>query len=304
MPHLDSRIKSSERPSLLFVWVNLGVWLASASYSINQRIFGGFRTRYYNRGFADFVYKGQACVCLCAAAFAYLGYIGTKNGLKRSMIFVFIQTLLVMGASWLLFYLRAGVTFFDVLGNPVDTLRHIQWMNTRGNVIYILSLLTTADPTMVFKAQTYSFLCFLFGALGAVARTPFDEAFVTLSWVANVFQCRQIAHMTQKAVDGEIDNKVDTWTLRAARNITIGSFNYIGFSWWLVKIGAWSFSTGELHMAIGEFFAKVVFMLIVVNNSLEESQLKTVRDISVKTANLDEQMAASDRLLEKMIPAG
>ncbi|KAI8622174.1 nucleotide cyclase [Chytriomyces sp. MP71] len=302
---LEGDIDKTERaPSLTVVRLNFVFWALSTSYSINQRLFGGFRSKAFNRGYSDFVYKGMTSTFVVAAAFAYLGFIGTKSVLKRAMISIFITTLLVVAASWFLLYLRAGLTFVDVAGHPLDTIRHIQWLHDRSNILYILSLLSKADNASLTRAMAGSVVCWVFGFLGGLARRPFDEVFVALSWMGCLYMCHEVFDMFQKAIDGDVPNNIDVWTLRSARNIALFSFNFIGTAWWLAKNNIVSFAAGEAGIAFGEFMIKIVLMLVIVNNSVEESQLDSLTKMDTITSILDEQMAASDRLLEKMIPAG
>ncbi|KAJ3408313.1 hypothetical protein HDU80_006174 [Chytriomyces hyalinus] len=262
---------SQPGPSLAFIWVNLGMWAAGTAYSINQRLFSGFRTKAFDRGNADFYYKGQAFTFLVAVFFAYLGYIGTKSVAKRTMIYIMMITNAVVAVSWFLLYLRAGVTFTDGTGRPLDTIRWLQWFHDSANTL---------------------------------ARRPYDELFTALSLVCHLALCQEVFTMYQKAIDGEVDSRVDVWTLRRTRDVTIFSHSYMAVAWFLVRADFISFSTGELHIAFGEFMAKCVFMIIIINNSIEESQIEVVSAMETFTSSLDEQMAASDKLLEKMIPAG
>ncbi|KAI8622175.1 nucleotide cyclase [Chytriomyces sp. MP71] len=294
---------SGKVPALTFVWVNFGLWFAAVSYSIYQRLFGGFRTISFDRGYSDFIYRGQACIFLGAAGFAYLGYVGSKDPTKKSIIFAFILTNLVVAISWLLLYIRAGVTFTDVAGNPLDTVRQLEWVHDQNNLIYILCLLTNTDNLTITKALGSSTLTFVFGALGGLCRPPFDELFVTLAWMAHLYLCKEVMGMFQRAIDADVPNKVDLWTLRKARDVTIFSFTYIAVAWWLVKNNLWKFETGEAHIAIGEFIAKIVLMLVIVNDSIEESQTEKVNQLKELTTSLDEQVTATNRLLTKLVPA-
>ncbi|KAJ3031532.1 UNVERIFIED_CONTAM: Heat-stable enterotoxin receptor [Siphonaria sp. JEL0065] len=287
-----------------FVWLNFAMWVAATAYTVNQRLFGGYRTKAVDRGNSDYIYKGQAFVFFVAICFAGLGYIGTKSQAKRSMTFVLIMTCVVVSISWFLLYLRAGVTLLDIAGNPVDIIRYLEWGHDEANLAYFIGLLTSADQWSIGRAIINSHLCIGFGFLGAIARHPFDEVFATFSMVAYLALLQDILSQFQKAIDGEVDNKVDTWTLRRTRDVTVFAWSYITLAWYLVRAKVWSFETGELHIAAGEFVAKIVVMLIFVNNSVEESQADTVVQMETLTSTLDEQMAASDKLLEKMIPAG
>ncbi|KAJ3288401.1 hypothetical protein HDU79_004871, partial [Rhizoclosmatium sp. JEL0117] len=287
-----------------FVWLNFGMWLAAVGYTIHQRLFGGYHTKAVDRGNSDFIYKGTTFVFIVAVCFTYLGYIGTKSAAKKSMTFVLMMTCGVVATSWFLLYLRAGITLLDGAGHPVDIIRHLEWAHDEANLAYFLGLLTSADQWTIGRTILESHGLLLFGFLASIARHPYDELFATISMCIYLACLQDIISMFQKAIDGEVDNKVDTWTLRRCRDITIFAWSYITLAWYLVRHGFWSFETGELHIALGEFCAKVVLMLIFVNNSVEEAQIDTVSQMETLTSSLDEQMAASDKLLEKLIPAG
>ncbi|KAI9332093.1 nucleotide cyclase [Obelidium mucronatum] len=115
---------------------------------------------------------------------------------------------------------------------------------------------------------------------------------------------QDVLTMFQKAIDGEVDNRVDVWTLRRSRDVFVFALSYIAFSWHMVRAGVWSFEMGEINNGIGEFIAKIFLMLLFVNNSVEESQTQVVVQMETHASSLDEQMAASDKLLEKLIPSG
>ncbi|KAI8622201.1 hypothetical protein BC830DRAFT_1090446 [Chytriomyces sp. MP71] len=284
---------SNQAPSLTFVWLNFGLWLAGVTYTINQRLFGGFRTKAFNRGDSDFIYKGQACVFLVAVGFAYLGYIGTKNVQKKAIIQIFMMTNAVVATSWFLLYLRAGVTLVDVAGNPLDTIRHLEWLHDQSNLVYIMCLLTNTDTVTTVRAMVMSTLTFVFGVLGGLARHPFDELFITLSWMVHLHLCKDIVDVFQKAIDGEVPCKVNTWTLRRSGDVVLFSFNYISVAGWLVKKCVrflfCLLHTGEAHIAFGEFVAKIVLMLVI----------DTVAKMGSFTTSLDEQMATSDKFVGK-----
>ncbi|KAJ3238779.1 Guanylate cyclase soluble subunit beta-2 [Chytriomyces hyalinus] len=280
------------------------MWAAGTAYSINQRLFSGFRTKSFDRGNADFYYKGQAFTFLVAVFFAYLGYIGTKSVAKRTMIYIMMITNAVVAVSWFLLYLRAGVTFTDGTGRPLDSIRWLQWFHDSANTVYVCCLLSSADFATTTRSIAQSHGTFVFGFLASLARRPYDELFTALSLVCHLALCQEVFSMYQKAIDGEVDSRVDVWTLRRTRDVTIFSHSYMAVAWFLVRADFISFSTGELHIAFGEFMAKCVFMIIIINNSIEESQVEVVSAMETFTSSLDEQMAASDKLLEKMIPAG
>ncbi|KAI8832951.1 nucleotide cyclase [Chytriomyces cf. hyalinus JEL632] len=295
-------VNVEKAPLMTFVWINFGMWAVGVYYTVSQRLFGGHRVKAFDRGDADFYYKGHSFVFLVATAFAYLGYIGTKNVVKKSMIWIMLMTNSVVSASWFLLYLRAGVTFMDNSGNPVDTIRHLEWFHDQSNLVYVACLLTSTDYWSSGRAIASSHMTFVFGFLACLARHPYDELFATLSMVSHLVLMQEVIKMYQRAIDGEVENKVDLWTLKRSRDVIVFSYAYITVAWYLVRTHIIRFDTGELHIAIGEFIAKIVFMLVIVNNSMEESQISAVREMDSITSSMDEQMAASDKLLEKMIP--
>ncbi|KAJ3074368.1 hypothetical protein HDU98_011437 [Podochytrium sp. JEL0797] len=302
--HAATKDPNNEAKPMGFVYLNFAMWVAAVGYTVNQRLFGGYRTKAVDRGDADFIYKGQSFIFFVAVCFCYLGYVGTKSPAKKSMTFVHMMTCSVVCMSWFLLYLRAGVTLLDRGGHPVDVIRYLEWAHDEANLAYFIGLLTSADQWSIGRAILTSHGTILFGFFAALARHPFDELFATISMVSYLACIQDLLTMFQKAIDGEVDNKVDTWTLRRSRDITVFAWSYITLAWYLVRADVWSFETGELHIAFGEFCAKIVLMLIFVNNSVEESQSESIAAMENITSTLDEQMAASDKLLEKMIPAG
>ncbi|KAJ3031556.1 UNVERIFIED_CONTAM: Guanylate cyclase 2G [Siphonaria sp. JEL0065] len=287
-----------------FVWANFFMWLLAVGYNVNERLIGNHRTKAFNRGNSDYVYKGQAFVFFVSVCFAALGYVGTKSPAKRSMTFILIITNSVLCLSYFLQYLRAGITYVDKAGYPVDSLKFLEWAHGQANLVYFIGMLTSADSWSIGRAIFTTHGCILLGFLAAIARHPFDEMFATAAMAFYLACLQDIISMFQKAMDGEVDNNVDVWTLRRSRDVTVFSWTYIAFSWHMVRGGFWSFQNGELHNAIGEFIAKIVLMLLFVNNTVEESHKEVVIQMESHTTTLDERMAASDKLLQRMIPAG
>jgi hypothetical protein len=64
-----------------------------------------------------------------------------------------------------------------------------------------------------------------------------------------------------------------------------------------------SYVQGEAAIALGEVICKVVFMLIVVNNTMEQAQNEKIEQVESMAMKLEEAMEHSDKLLQKMIPA-
>ncbi|KAJ3140822.1 hypothetical protein HK100_008993 [Physocladia obscura] len=294
----------NEAKPLGFVWLNFGMWAAGTIYNIKEDLFGGYRSKNINRGDPDFYYKGMAFTFLIACIFCGLGYSGTKSAAKKSMTVVLFITCLVVSVSWSMLYLRLGVTLTDVAGNPLDISRYLEWAHDQASLLYFIGLLTNADFFIIYRSVAYSYAIILTGFLAIIARHPFDELFATLSCFLFIGLLQDVLTMTQQAIDGEVDNKVDIWTLRRTRDVSVFAWSYITVVWYLARFHIWNYDTCELHIGLGEFCAKIVVMLLFVNNSVEESQYENIADMETLTNSLDEQMAASDKLLEKMIPAG
>ncbi|KAI8622231.1 hypothetical protein BC830DRAFT_1163136 [Chytriomyces sp. MP71] len=172
------------------------------------------------------------------------GYIGTKNAQKQAIIQIFMMTNAVVAASWFLLYLRTGVTVVDFY--PGFGAHHF----FAGQVS--TSLLTNTDTVTTLRAMVMS----------------------NLTFMVHLHLCKDIVDVFQKAIDGEVPCKVNTWTLRRSGDVVLFSFNYISVAGWLVKKcqRLELLHTGEAHIAFGEFVAKIVLMLVIVNNSIEESQ--------------------------------
>ncbi|KAJ3354058.1 hypothetical protein HDU83_005875 [Entophlyctis luteolus] len=280
------------------------MWAVGTAWNVSERVLGGYQTRAVDRGYSDFVYKGMVFVFSVAVCFAFLGYYGTKSLSKKSMTTVFMVLNFVVAASWGVIYLRAGVTLLDLNGNPIDIQRYLEWAHDEALEIYFISLLTSAEGYPVIRGIIMSHACMLTGYWAAIARAPYDELFATVSMATYFVMVQDVLAMFQRAIDGEVDNRVDLWTLRKTRDNFILQASYITFAWYMCRFGYWSFALSEAHIAFGEFLSKSGMMLLFVNYSVEESQVENVVEMESFTTSLDEQMAASDKLLEKMIPAG
>ncbi|KAJ3286325.1 Heat-stable enterotoxin receptor [Rhizoclosmatium sp. JEL0117] len=199
-------------------------------------------------------------------------------------------------------YLRAGMVYADHNGYPVDALKFIGYGFGAPYVAYFAGQVSNADQASTYFAVLMAYCTMFLGFLISIARPPFGEIFSVLCVWSMLTALNQISKMYQAAIDGEVDNKVDVWTLGALRNATFFGWTGNAISFFLVRSGFLSYDLGEFAMAFTVFVAKIVVMLIFVNNAVEETQIDTVAQMETLTSSLDEQMAASDKLLEKMIP--
>ncbi|KAJ3310504.1 hypothetical protein HDU76_003365 [Blyttiomyces sp. JEL0837] len=144
----------------------------------------------------------------------------------------------------------------------------------------------------------------IFGMLSSMSRHPFDELFATIAMVLYLRALVDVEDMFHGATSGSTETKFSPEALRAVRWVTYFSWSEITVAWYLPRTHMTSFQVGEVLICAGEIMAKIVVMLILVNNTLEEAQGEKVAMLESITNKLEEEMAHSDRLLEKMIPTG
>ncbi|KAJ3236219.1 hypothetical protein HDU81_011062 [Chytriomyces hyalinus] len=195
-------------------------------------------------------------------------------------------------------YLRAGYTVLDGAGNPADTIRYLAWFHDQSDLVYVTCLLTDTDNATRGRSAVYSHMMFVFGFFGCLARHPYDYLFGTIALVCNLRLMNKIVDMFQVAIDRTLrgdGNGADVWTLTRCREVIICSYGYIGVSWFLVRINAIQFDTGELHIAMGEVVAKIVFMIIIINCSFKEPIPLSVSGQGLDVVESKERLPAVDK---------
>ncbi|KAI8851707.1 nucleotide cyclase [Chytridium lagenaria] len=285
-----------------FLYVNFSIWATLTTLNIYTRLFGNLRTNKFNRSYADDWYKATAFTFAIACVFAFLGYMGTNNRGKKNVIFGMFMVMFVAGSTWFLQSLRGTVTLVDHAGNPLDVSRYIEWLHSMPALSYIIGRMTRADPKETFGAIHTSYGLTITGFLSALAKHPYHELFGTVSMIYFMFTCGNFERMYQPAIDGETGSTVDPNVLKALKWITLGAWWEITIAWYIQKSHFVSWATGEALICLGEMTAKIVFMLIIVNNTMDQAQSEKV-SIAESIANeLEKEMNDSDRLLSKMIP--
>ncbi|KAJ3213923.1 hypothetical protein HDU67_002287 [Dinochytrium kinnereticum] len=275
---------------MTFLYVNYSVWVCLTLTNIYFKLFGGLKTKKFDRGVADNWYRATAFTFAIACAFAYLGYFGTNSRGKKNVIFGMFMVCSVVGFTWFQQSLRATVTLVDHAGNPLDVSRYIEWLHDMPALSYIIGRITRADPKETWGAISTSYWLTIHGFLSALARHPYHELFGTVSMIYFMYTCGNFERMFQPAIDGETGSKLEPGVLRSLKYITLGSCHFV------------SFAAGEALICLGEIFAKIVFMLVIVNNTMEEAQSEKVAIAESIATELEKEVADSDKLLEKMIP--
>ncbi|KAJ3100283.1 Receptor-type guanylate cyclase gcy-22 [Phlyctochytrium planicorne] len=300
---------------MTFIFVNFTIWAVLNVANIYFKLFGTFKTKKFDRGIADSWYRATAFTFMIACAFAYLGYVGTKSTGKKKIIMGMFLINFVVGFTWFQQALRATVTLVDHGGHPLDISRWIEWNHDMPALAYLIGRITRADPKETWGAISTSYWLTIFGFLSAAARHPYHELFATISMVFFMFTCGNFEKMFQPAIDGETGSKLEPGVLKSLKYITLSSWWGITIFWYIqkrqvvevverieTKCHIVSFATGEALICLGEVVAKIVFMLVIVNNTMDQSQSEQV-SIAESIANeLEREVAEGDKLLSKMIP--
>ncbi|KAJ3412238.1 Guanylate cyclase 2G [Chytridiales sp. JEL 0842] len=294
--------EEEEIKPMTFLWVNFALWVTLTAVTTYYRLFGGFRVKPFDRADADMWYKATAFTFAIAVCFAYLGIVGTYNKEKKSIITIMLVVNTVVGMTWMIQYFRATLTFVDHAGNPLDVARYIEWLHDMPALAYLIGKATNAKSQYVFRAISSSYWLTIFGFLSAMARHPYHELLATLAQVFFLYAVVNMHNMFREAVK-EKKSRFDSSALDGLEYVTMFSWSEITVAWYLQKSHLIPWVWGEAAIAIGEVIAKIVFMLILVNNTMEQSQNEKVEQIETLTSKLEEAMEQSDKLLEKMIPA-
>ncbi|KAI9363959.1 nucleotide cyclase [Zopfochytrium polystomum] len=129
--------------------------------------------------------------------------------------------------------------------------------------------------------------------------------------------------MYNRAIRRETPCQLDVSSLYNARATTFIAWNAFTLVWYIQR--GWvsdcrllalvserhsvsrelvSFEFGELLFCISDLFGKVFLTLILVSATLEESSNDRYNKMVNLTSEMEEQMAQSDKLLEKLMPPG
>ncbi|KAI8832952.1 nucleotide cyclase [Chytriomyces cf. hyalinus JEL632] len=291
-----------------YVWFNFCLWATAVLYSISQRHAIQPSAKSFDRGDSDIYYILQSLVFLVASAVAYVSYKRTKHGVKQAMIQVLMLVNTVVAVSCFLMYLRAGYTVLDGAGNPADSIRHLAWFHDQSDLVYVACLLTGTNNTTRGRATAYSRMTFVFGFFACLARHPYDQLFGTIALVCHLRLMNEIVDMFQAAIEGTQRGQgicsADVWSLERCREVMVFSYGYISVSWFLVRINAIRFDTGELHIAVGEVVAKIVCMLVIINCSFKEPVSLGIAGQGLDGQGLDgvassEPLHAVDKLIQE-----
>ncbi|KAJ3111471.1 Receptor-type guanylate cyclase gcy-22 [Phlyctochytrium bullatum] len=288
---------------LTFLYLNFGFWCLMTVINIYFQLFGGVGARRkFDRRFADDWYRATAFTFAIACAFAYLGFVGTASKGKRSVILGMGMINFVVGVTWFMQATRMTVTLVDHAGNPLDVSRWLEWLHDMPALAYVIGRFTRAEPKHTWGAVNTSFWLTILGFLGALARHPYHELFATCSMVVFLFTCSHFEHMFQPAIDGETGSRLEAGVLKTLKWITLSTWWGIAIIWYIQKSHFVSFATGEALFCIAEIICKIVFMLVIVNNTMEESQNQKVEIAESLATELEKEMSSADKLLAKMIP--
>ncbi|TPX69868.1 hypothetical protein CcCBS67573_g06740 [Chytriomyces confervae] len=278
-----------------YIWVNFCLWATAVLFSISQRHAIQPSAKSFDRGDSGIYYILQSLVFLVASAVAYVSYKRTEHAVKQAMTQILMLVNSVVAVSCFLMYLRAGYTVLDGAGNPADSIRYLAWFHDQSDLVYVACLLTGTNNATRGRATAYSHMTFVFGFFACLARHPYDQLFGTIALVCHLRLMNEIVNMFKAAIEGTQRGHgiggADVWSLERCREVIVYSHGYISVSWFLVRINAIRFDTGELHIAMGEVVAKIVFMLVIINCSFKEPL-----SLGVAGNCLDGQGPAVDKL--------
>ncbi|KAI8829928.1 nucleotide cyclase [Chytridium lagenaria] len=287
---------------LTFLYANLGVWATLTTINIYLCLFSDLKPKETSRAFSDDWYKVTAFTFVIACTFALIGFVGSNNRGKKNVIVGMLIIMFVVGLTWRLQAYRMTVTLVDHAGNPLDVSRYIEWVHSMPALSYLIGRMTREKPLVMWATVVSSYVISISGFFSALARHPYHELFSTVSMMVFLFLCRSFENMFQTAIDGETGSKVEPNVLKALKWITLGSWWGIAVAWYIQKSRFVSFAAGEALICLCEMTAKIVFMLVFVNNTIDQAQSEMVVVAENIAVRLEKEMNDSERLLSKLIP--
>ena len=239
-----------------------------------------------------------------ALSFAWLANQSAKSGDKKAVTQALYLLNFFPMMTWFLISNRLTPNFKDINGYPVATARYMEWIMASPLLVRLSADLTKCDESLYNSVSLHNNLCLVFGFLASITREPYSSLFTTISHGVFFPVVVGLYQMFTEPIEGKNKRcKVDHITLRVARDVHIAGQIMVGLPWFLVRYNVISFKTGEIGYLLGELVCKVLFTMVMVNSTIEQSQNERVDVLSDIANQMEQDLSSSDKLLERMMPA-
>jgi len=188
-------------------------------------------------------------------------------------------------------------------GIIVDPARYMEWLACCPVLIFLIADITKA-PGNHWVDVSFDYALIICGLLAAVTKEPYSHLFSTLSCCFFMIVVYKLYLNFEHALRPDSGCTLDPIAIRAAQVTTLVSWYGFPIIWELQKSRLVPFDIAEAGFCIVDIFAKVFLTLILVNATVESSQNERVDMLTDIANDLQEQASNSDKLLERMMPAG
>ncbi|KAJ1552039.1 hypothetical protein HK405_012914, partial [Cladochytrium tenue] len=257
----------------------------------------------FDRGVSDEFYLYNASAFAVSFLYACISYFTSKPGEKKELSKILICINFVAFISYVIQAYRLTPSFLDFVGHPCDVSRFFEWFATCPILVYLIAAITRNNQYASVTA-TFDYALLTAGLLAAMAKQPYSELFATISTIFYCYTLYNLMEMYNSAIRGETPCQLDPQSLYNARGTTFIAWNMFTIVWYIQRSEMVTYEVGEILFCISDLFGKVFLTIILVNATLEESTNNRFRKISDINSEMEQQMAQSDKLLEKLMPPG
>lgn len=281
-------------------WAGISIYLAY--YTIESKWHSKLR---YDRKWADQYYLYFSFSFIIGAIFAFMGIASGKTMAKKSLAICMMIIQFVVASTWFIQYLRITPSFIAPYNKyfMTDTSRYLEWSHDQAALFGLVYVVCGASGDVSWPIIN-SYIFTIWGFLGCILPDPFSELCWTLAFWVFIHHYMVLEKLFDKAIKGESQPIIDVGSLKRLRTIYLVGYWGITIVAYLQKMNLISYAAGEMWIGFSEMYIKIGICLTIVNALSEQSQNESMTAIESFASSLEQQMAHSDNLLEKMIPPG
>ncbi|KAJ3089567.1 Guanylate cyclase soluble subunit beta-2 [Quaeritorhiza haematococci] len=281
----------------MFMWVGVTLYLGFLVLS------GKHRPKAFDRGMADMWYWYTASAFFLGLTFAWMAYSSARTAEKRTLAGILLAVDAISMSTYVITAMRLTPTISGCNGIPVDPARFLEWISTCPVMIFLIGEITN-QRKLARWTMHIDYILLVLGFTASVLREPFSHMASTGAVICFTFVVSGLWNMYSAPIEGKTKSGFDLFALKAARISTVGSWSCFPIIWHLQKNLLIPYSTAEALFCLADIIAKVFLTLVLANATVEQSQNERVEAMSVIANELEQQMSNSDKLLERMMPAG